>query len=326
MRMFKQITYRERVMISRLRNCGLSISEIAQKIGKNKSSVSRELKRNAGEKTEYSDGWIAEEAQRIKDSRTWIANQTRRRKKLKTKLWVIEQLKNEWSPEQIAGRSKKEAPEKISHECIYQIVIQDKKEGGKLNRLLKRFRKKKSRLVLRKYTKIPKRPSIKQRPKIVDRLKRIGDLEADLIQGYRAEGYVLTVIDRKSQLVVLRKLNTKHKNLVSTELQKALKAFRKTHTLTVDNGKEFYDYKEVQIKSKIKMYFSDPYCSTQRARVENMNGLIRYYLPKKISFKSVTQNQLNIIARKLNHRPRKTLNFLTPKEVHNSFLKNQRCI
>lgn len=319
MQTFKQITYRDRLLISRLKACGYSISEIAKRVGKNKSSISRELKRNVFNYSEESEPhWIAEEAQRVRNLRTYKSNQIRRRKKVETKRWVIEKLKLGWSPEQIAGRSKVDAPEIVSHECVYQMIIVNKKQGGKLYRLLKRFNKRKSRFAPRLYEPA-NRPSIKARPKVVDELKRTGDLEADLIQGYRADGYVLTVIDRKTQLVRLRKLKSKHKLRVRLELEKALANFGTIHTLTVDNGKEFFDYKELQRRLKIDVYFADPYCSTQRARVENMNGLIRYYLPKKTSFRELSQSDLNNIESLLNNRPRKSLKFLTPIEFHRNF-------
>lgn len=320
MRTFKQLTQRDRVMISRLKACGVSISRIAVKIGKNKSTISRELKRNDDSYWDgESDGWIAETAQRIRNFRAWKANQLRRRKKAETKKWVTEKLKLKWSPEQISGRSKIDGPEPISHECIYQMIIEDKKRGGELYKMLKRFNKRKSRFSTRVYE-LTERPSIRKRPKLVDKLKRIGDLEADLVQGFRADGYVLTVLDRKSQMVVLRKLKTKHKQRVTKALNFAIKRFKIVHTLTVDNGREFLGYRDVEKTLKIEVFFSDPYCSTQRARVENMNGLIRYYLPKKMSFKKLTQSSLNQIADQLNNRPRKTLKFLTPREAYHRFL------
>jgi IS30 family transposase len=127
------------------------------------------------------------------------------------------------------------------------------------------------------------------------------------------------VLDRKTQLVKIRKLSSKHKLGVRLELEKALATFGKIHTLTVDNGKEFFDYRELERRLKIEVYFADPYCSTQRARVENMNGLIRYYLPKKTSFKYLLQSELNNIENLLNNRPRKSLKFLTPLEFHRNF-------
>lgn len=321
MRTFKQITQRDRVMISRLKAYGFSISEIARRLGKNKSTISREVRRNTNEYFGLDDDyWTAESAQRVKDFRTWKANQRRRRKKIATRAWVFAKLNLGWSPEQISGRSKIDGPESLSHECIYQMVIADKKAGGAAYKLLKRFNKRKSRFSVRAYPP-SERPSIRSRPKAVDQLKRVGDLEADLIQGYKADGYVLTVLDRKTQFVVLRKLASKHKGVVTKAFMQALKKFGQTHTLTLDNGKEFYGYLELENKLGIQVYFSDPYCSTQRARVENMNGLVRYYLPKKSSFKSLNQLRLNKIEKRLNNRPRKTLKFLTPVEFHNKYLR-----
>lgn len=326
--MFKQLTRNDRAKIAKLKAYGYSLSEISKSIGKNKSTISREIKRNSAHFPEKNfSHWTAEAAQQFRNSRMQKANQKRRRKKLVTKLWVIEKLKSGWSPQQIAGRSDREAPEKLSHECIYQMIIDDKKAGGRLYRLLKRFQKKKSRTPsrVRKET-CRNRIGIEKRPKAVDQLRRVGDLEADLIQGYKY-GFVLTVVERKTQLVVLRKLSTKHSAVVAEELRKSFLKFKQVHTLTVDNGREFFGHNQLTKKTSVKVYFADPYCSTQRARVENMNGLIRYYLPRKTSFDNLTQKHLDIICDKLNSRPRKSLNFLTPNEACHKFLRNpRRCI
>ncbi len=321
--MFKQLTRNDRIKISRLKACGFSLNEIAKSIGKNKSTISREIKRNSEHFPEDNfSHWTVEAAERIRKLRVLKANQKRRGKKLATKIWVIEKLKSGWSPEQIAGRSMREAPEKLSHECIYQMIIDDKRGGGRLYRLLKRFQKKKSRTPRRVYKEICRnRVGIEKRPKVVDQLKRVGDLEADLIQGYKY-GFILTVIDRKTQLVVLRKLSSKQAAIVASELRKSFLKFKQVHTLTVDNGREFFGHNQLTEKTSVKVYFADPYCSTQRARVENMNGLVRYYLPRKTSFEKITQRHLDLISQKLNSRPRKSLNFLTPSEAHRSYLRD----
>lgn len=345
-RSFKQLNHRDRVLISRLKASGFSISEIARRIGKNKSTISRELRRNARVITAHdrlfwwqvqnlvtddelerhiaklppellqdSKYWSVKNAQEQRNQRVWLSNQKRRRKKTETRRWVIAKIRQGWSPDQIAGRSKVEAPESVSHEYVYQVVYRDKKRGGRLYRLLKRFGRRKQRFNVREYSSWPSlsnRVSIEDRPSIVEQRKRLGDLEADLIVGYRSSGYILSVVDRKSKLTVLRKLKTKKKTTVQKQIAQVLKGLGRVFTLTLDNGKEFYDHQ----KLPIKVYFAHPYCSSERGTIENTNGLVRHYLPKKTSFKGLTQARLNEIQELLNNRPRKCLRYLTPKEVH----------
>lgn len=348
MRTFKQITRRDRLMISKLRTCGFSISEIARRIGKNKSTISRELKRNANvssiddqlfylaaEKGLFPDElkkisrqiglgtlrvkrtWSAVTAEEMASHRRLLSNQMRVQKTKATKNWAIEKLREGWTPEQIAGRSSKDGPEKVSHEYVYQIIKKDRHAGGKLFRLLPRFRKHKQRFNARIYGhKIKGKVHISLRPKVVEQRQRLGDLEADLIQGYKQSGYILTVVDRKSRLVILRKLKTKSSLSVARELTFAARKFRVAKTITTDNGHEFAHHRRIAQQAKIDFYFATAHSSFERGTVENTNGLIRRIYPKQTCFKDIKQLDLNRIQENLNTRPRKVLNFLTPQEVH----------
>jgi transposase, IS30 family len=346
---FKQLSARDRVLISKLKEKKLSISEIARRIGRDKSTVSRELRRNRSvvtpqdalfyfrierlwteeqldeylltrppEERRTVKCWTHAAAQSHSEFRRWRANQKRRRKTPATRKWVIAKLRLGWSPQQIAGRSKLDGPQRVSHEYVYALLHRDKKRGGKLYRLLKRFGKRKQRLGTRDYPSPPDsgRPGIEQRPAIVTERDRLGDCEADLIVGYRQSGYVLSVVDRSSRATVLRKLRTKHMHAVRGQLEIALRQLGGAHTLTVDNGKEFYGHRELTRTSHVRVFFTHPYCSTERGSIENLNGLVRYYLPKRSSFATLSQSRLNEIQKLLNHRPRKCLAYLTPHEVH----------
>lgn len=359
---FKQLTARDRVLISKLREKKLSLSEIARQIGKNKSTVSRELRRNqsrvtpqqayflfrierlwteeqldeylqtqSAEKRQVKTYWAHTEAQQRSEQRRWVSNQKRRRKQPRTRKWVVEKLREGWSPQQIAGRSKLEGGESVSHEYVYALLHRDKKRGGRLYRLLKRFGKRKQRLGDRDYAApVPGRVGIEQRPAIVGARSRLGDHEGDLIVGYRQSGYVLSVQDRKSRKAILRKLKTKHMTLVRQQLEVALRKLGGGHTLTVDNGKEFYDHRRLSASTNVKVYFTHPYSSTERGSIENLNGLVRYYLPKRTSFAKLTQRRLNELEKVLNHRPRRCLDYLTPHEVHSKNAttppRTDRCI
>jgi IS30 family transposase len=347
---YKHLTDRDRLLIASLKKKKLSLSEIARRIGKNKSTVSRELRRNAFEVTPedrlfHSPGvrswteeqldehlqtkpraprqsftiWNHTDAHSLASIRAWRASQKRRRKAPETRKWVVEKLRNGWSPQQIAGRSKIDGPEGVSHEYVYALLHRDKKRGGKLYRLLKRFRKRKQRLGARAYRKRPaatNRASIEDRPAIVAKRARLGDCEADLIIGYRQSGCILSVIDRRSRATILRRLKTKHMDGVRLQLEFALRKLGGAHTLTVDNGKEFFAHEQLAKNARVRVFFTHPYCSTERASIENLNGLVRYYLPKRTSFANLTQRRLNEIETLLNRRPRRCLGYLTPHEVH----------
>lgn len=343
---YLQLTYEDRRLISHWRAKGLSVTEIAIRVNVHKSTISRELKRN-GRRIERANlefylrlnpflseqeitaeldriskikfDWSATEAQRVREYRLKLANQLRRRKKPETARWVISKLKEHWSPEQIAGRSAIEGPERVSYEYVYRLLHEDKKRGGRLYRLLKRFGKRKQRLGERIYPhqlQIPNRRSIEKRPKLAQYRKRLGDLEADLILGASQSGYVLSVIDRKSRFMVLRKLRTKRKRTVRVQLERALRKMGQVKTLTVDNGTEFFDHQTLTRLTGVPVFFTHPYCSTDKGSIENANALVRYFLPKRTSFKKLTQKKLNKIEEALNQRPRKVLGYLTPKETH----------
>jgi transposase, IS30 family len=350
---YLQLTYEDRRLISHWKARGLNITQIALRMGVHKSTVSRELRRNGRvitrqdqlfylelsllgfpkqelrnyliklkacpEKLQDANSWSATQAQKSREYRVHCTNQLRRRKMTLTRTWVIQKLKTHWSPKQIAGRSVFEAPEPVSYEYVYRLIYEDKKRGGSLHRLLKRYRKRKQRFGSRSYPsgpRIPNRIGIEQRPKIVESRSRLGDLEGDLIQGYCNSGYVLSVIDRKSRLLVLRKLKTKRKRGVRVQLERAIRKMKHAKTLTLDNGTEFCDHQELTRTTKVPVYFATPYRSTERGSNENANGLVRYFLPKKTCFKNLTQTRLNKIQDLLNHRPRACLSYLTPWEIH----------
>ena len=347
---YNRLTANERAVISRMKTRGVSISGIARALGRNKSTVSRELRRNAITqtphdrffllrvqnlwneeqleeylKTQPEDArktvsvWRAGDAQAMAETRAFAAQTKRRRKTAETRKWVVAKLREGWSPQQIAGRSSIDGPESVSHEYVYELVYADRQRGGRLYRLLKRFGRRKQRFGERTYLPTPRsldRVSIDERPAIVDERKRLGDFEADLIVGYRQSGYVLSVIDRVSRAIVLRRLASKCMDEVCAALVIALKELGHALTVTTDNGTEFNAHKELTKLLGVSVYFTHPYCSTERGSIENANGLVRYYLPKRSSFARVTQQRLEKIAALLNHRPRKCLGYLTPHEVH----------
>jgi len=339
-----QLTAKQRARIGKLRAWRVSISEISRRIGVHKSTVSRELRRNgesSGESNQIysrmaslSDDPILKKqakaipekkkrvhyetkwAQRRAEQRRYWSNQRRTRKHKRVRRWIISKIKLGWSPSQIAGRSKLDGPESISHETIYQIIYRDRKTGGQLYRLLPRHGRRKQRFNEREYQNcIPNRVDINKRPRIVEKRARLGDLEADLITGYKADGYVVVVVDRKSRQISVQKIKRKTKIEVLAALLRALKTFPVALTLTVDNGREFSAHATFTKLTCIPVYFTTPYTSQQKGTVENTNGLLRRYMRKGSPFAHIRQAKLNRIQTLMNSRPRAVIGYLTPNEA-----------
>jgi IS30 family transposase len=152
----------------------------------------------------------------------------------------------------------------------------------------------------------------------------LGDIEADLILGFKARGYILTLVDRVSRRTILKKLKTKTKTEVYFAICYALEDFKILRTLTVDNGKEFALHQQIAKQKKVKVYFTHPYTSQEKGTVENTNGLIRYYFPKGTDLSKVSSKKIKSIENRLNNQPRKILNYLTPNEYHHKKLKEER--
>jgi len=307
---YTQLTREQRYQIYALMKAGHNQTRIAILVGCHKSTISRELRRNRGQK-----GYRPYQADELAFDRQCDAYRAR----IAWQTWqqVERLLRQEWSPEQIAGRLKREKQPTVSHECIYLYVYADKRRGGTLHRHLRSQKKQRKRYsgYIRR-GQIPNRTSIEQRPQIVASKRRFGDWEADTIIGARHKGGILSVVERKSKLTRLRKLATKGAAEMkdnSIELLAPLAA--KVHTITVDNGKEFCDHELIAAGLQARIYFAHPYASWERGLNENTNGLVRQYFPKKHDFASITNAEVQRVEDLLNNRPRKTLGYRTPNEV-----------
>ena len=207
----------------------------------------------------------------------------------------------------------------VSHERIYQYLWQDKAQGGVLYKHLRvagtKQRRKRRNSRDRRGT-IKNRVGIEKRPKIVERKSRIGDWEGDTVVGKNHQGALVTLVDRKSKLTLIGKVDRYTAEAVEQTLVRLMERLpRQTYTLTVDNGKEFACHETVARALQIQVYFADPYSAWQRGLNENTNGLIRQYVPKGSDVRRLTDRQIDHIMNRWNHRPRKSLGFLTPHEV-----------
>ena len=307
---YTQLTREQRYQIYALMKAGHNQTRIAAVIDCHKSTISRELRRNRGLK-----GYRPYQADELAYDRQCAAYRSR----IAWETWqqVEGLLRQEWSPEQIAGRLKLEKQPTVSHECIYLYIYAEKRRGGTLHQHLRSQKKQRKRYsgYIRR-GQIPNRTSIDKRPKIVARKSRFGDWEADTIVGARHKGGILSVVERKSKLTRLCKLSTKAAAEMKDQAIELLTPLAtKVHTITVDNGKEFCEHKLIAAGLQARIYFAHPYASWERGLNENTNGLVRQYFPKKYDFAKITDQELQQVEDRLNNRPRKTLGYKTPNEV-----------
>jgi len=319
---YTHLTENERYVISHLTCASFSLREIARRINRHHTTVSRELKRNDDPvyaDTVYWYDWTHPEAVK----RRHKARHQRRRSSRRLVKYVERKLTEEWSPEIIAEKLRIDYPDDqkmhVSHETIYRWIYVDAKEGGTLHHHLRRRRKKRRRQ--RRYGSarrfIPGRVSISERPAIVETRQRFGDWEGDTVEGKKASGYMATHVERKSRYLLAAKLTKKTAASLTLQSVKAFQRIpkRMRKTLTVDNGREFARFKELEDRTGLTVYFADPYSAWQRGTNENTNGLLRQYFPKGTDFRKVTQEDLAFAVKKLNHRPRKCLDYQSPQEL-----------
>ena len=307
---YTQLTRGQRYQIKVLLKARHNQTQIALLIGCHKSTISRELRRNRSPKC-YRPFQADEMAydRQCEAYRSRIAWQTWQQ--------VERLLRQQWSPEQIAGRLRLEQQPSVSHEWIYRYVYADKRRGGTLHQHLRSQKKQRKRYsgYIRR-GQIPNRTSIDKRPQIVASKGRFGDWEADTIIGARHKGGIVSIVERKSKLTRLGKLATKaaaEMRQASVNLLGPLAA--RVHTITVDNGKEFCEHELIATGLQARIYFAHPYASWERGLNENTNGLVRQYFPKKYEFAKITDKELQQVEDLLNNRPRKTLGYRTPNEV-----------
>ncbi len=310
MKPYTQLTQVQRYQINALLEIGQTQTEIAVVIGVHKSTISRELRRNRGKR-----GYRAKQAQ----------EKAQRRRKVKSKRRITQSewenverlIREEWSPEQISARMKREKSLRISHEWIYQYIYRDKRKGGDLYTHLRIQKKRRKRYGSYDYRgRIPNRVSIEKRPEIVNKRERIGDWEVDTIVGKGHQMAIVSLLDRKSRYVRLSKVRRRSAELVGNAIVDMLKpSIYPCFTITADNGKEFAKHTSIASQLGTEFYFAHPYSSWERGSNENANGLVRQYIPKKRLFSSVTDGELSCIEKKLNFRPKKCLDYYTPFEV-----------
>ncbi len=311
---YRQITLEERYVIGLLRRQGYNASAIARFLGRHRSTIVREVRRNrkasdGGYRPQLADWYARGRRSRSRRNRRFSTNDMRR---------VEELLMRKWSPEQIAGHMRLHRTLRISHETIYRHIWDDKRKGGDLYTHL-RGAQKQRRKRYRSYDsrgRVASKRHISTRPAAVETRKQIGHWEADTVVG-PGKPCILSLVERKTGYLVIGKLEartTAEVNQRATQLIQRQK--RKVRTITADNGTEFHSYSNIEKTTGALFYFANPYHSWERGTNENTNGLIRQYIPKGKSMANLSQHQCNAIARELNQRPRKRLGFRTPEECY----------
>ena len=308
--MYKQLTSEQRYTISVLLQNRTKQKEIAKAINVSPSTVSREIRRNSGVRGRYN--WETAQANAVQTKRKKPGNHSINKEVMEEARHLL--VTEQWSPEQISGVLAKDG-KYISHETIYRMIRKDKAEGGTLYKHCRHKLKRRARPVGGRRISIPNRTSISERPAEVDG-KRFGDFEMDTIVGRGNHGAIVTLIERSTSMLFMRKLKKgkNAKDLARTVIH-LLSPFKEhVKSITTDNGTEFACHEMIGKSLGVTIYFADPYASWQKGAIENANGLIRQYVPKTETFEHVSHQQITKYSKRINIRPRKKLEFKTPHE------------
>lgn len=310
---YTQITELERYRLADLRADGWPPSAIAARLGRHRTTIWRELRRNRTAGGPYRP-YPAECAARRR------RRHSRRNRRLTAADWgrVVPLLQRQWSPEQIAGHGRRTGTLRISHETIYRYLAADRRQGGHLCTHLRQAGKQRRRRMgsARRRGERRGRP-IEQRPVGIARRARIGHWEVDTVAGTGSGACVVTLVERKTGYVLIGKL-ADHTAAAFTRRLVALVRGQggRVRTITADNGSELAGYRTIEAQTAVRFYFARPYHAWERGTNENTNGLLRQYLPKGMNLAELTQQDCQRLARQLNQRPRKRLGYRTPEECY----------
>jgi len=314
----KQLTESDRAVLAQLLELKVSKKEIARRLHKHRSTVHRELARNTSPM-----GYIPEEAQSRAGVRRWV-NRRRKLRDARTRQYVCQRLQRYWSPDQIAGRSRREfrrQPERqISRQTIYNWIHQQPPSERRAWRECLRFgvRRRRRR---KDAGRLPNAVRIDGRPAIVASRRRYGDWEGDTIVGRGRVGGLFSFVERKSGFTLLTRVADRRAATVRAAAEQRLVALPASllRTATFDNGKEFAEHERLSATTGLAIYFAQPYAAWQRGTNENTNGLVRQYVPKGTDLKATSHRAVAAIETSLNDRPRKRLGYRTPREVLNQY-------
>jgi len=308
-----QLNMVERETVSQMWSAGHSRKAIAERLGCNKSTIGRELKRNGQEDGSYS----AITAQERTDVRRRERPLVRKLERPELNAAVRSRLTKEWSPDQIAGRLAYDHPQDqqfhVQPQTIYTWIEQDPDSDHWKTFLRRGGKPQKSPRTGR----IPRQVQIDGRPAEANRRERLGDFEGDTIVSRGKRSGLVTLVDRKSRYLLAAKLQDRTAQRTRKKIERLLRSLPpdQRRTATFDNGKEFSEHEALAQNVRIDVFFAHPYASWERGTCENTNGLLRQYYPKGTDFAEVSHHDLAQTVESLNQRPRKCLGYKTPSEV-----------
>jgi IS30 family transposase len=312
--MARHLTYQERQFLYRLKKKGMSNAQIAELMGRHRSTIYRELNRNASPR-----GYGPRRAQRLADRRRLASRRPHQMDDPDVHQYVQERLKNYWSPDQIAGRARRDFPHApsrwLSDQTIYHWIRRRRPRWQKLLRRGGRPPEKRGKLT--------DCVRIGGRPEVINRRRRYGDWEGDTLVGKGRRSALVSWVERKSGYLRIGRVDSMKSDVTARVLKQRMKdlppALRRS--MTFDNGKEFAEHHQLTRRPGLQVYFADPYASWQRGTNENTNGLLRQYFPKGTDFTRISHDEVARVEQSLNERPRKRLGYRTPDEI----LKPRMC-
>lgn len=316
--MSNEFTFYERQKLEYLLRTKQSLRNISKIMRRTHTILSREIRRNGDNRPKYR----ADTAQRLCEKRKHKQHRGKLNKYPELKEYVVSGLKNEWSPDVIAGKLKMAGKKQtISHESIYHYIYNKDGRHEGLYKYLRQGKTKRQKRYGRKNSKlgIPERKSIHFRPKYIDERKRYGDWESDSLIFSKQKTALSVQSERKSKLIRMHKVVNKTAEETANALVRTIESLPNElfKTVTFDNGKENVKHTEIKKEYGVETYFCEPFASWQKGGVENANKLIRHYLPRKTNLNQLTDKDIYDIQEKLNNRPRRCLNYLSPNEVIN---------
>jgi transposase, IS30 family len=312
--MAHHLTLEDREVIAQMRSGDSSLAKIARRLGRAESTISRELRRNRSH-----NGYWPVAAQKKADARQRRRQRTPKLRDPDLRQYVQQRLRWYWSPDEIARRSRLDFPRnrsrQVSHQTIYAWIETQRSAGKDWRRYLRSSGWRRSER--RNRGQIPACVSIEQRPAIVDRRGRYGDWEGDTVVGAHRRGGAVTLVERKSRYLLLGRVADLK---AATVRRSAVELYRATSpalrkTLTLDNGKEFAEHRQLEAEALLKVFFAKPYCAWQRGTDEQTNGLIRQFFPKGTDLARIPKHRFTKVQQLLNDRPRKCLGYRTPREI-----------
>lgn len=310
-----KLTSEDRCKIEALYSAGVTATKIAQQLGRNKSTISRELSRNSVDSM-----YQYEEANKLAKKRRSCGGAP----KITGDNWTLVRmlLYLKWSPEQISGWLKDNPGVGfyVSDQWIYEYIHKNQAKGGDLYEHLRRAGRPYRNGKFRPYRgSIKDRISIEERPEIVDKRLRFGDWEVDSVIGKLNKSSLVTLVERVSRYTIILKVNSKEAQVVAKAIVERAKEMKLTmHTITGDNGTEFAEHRHIAQELDIDFFFTHPYSSWEKGTNENTNGLLRQYFPKGTDFNIISDDTISTVENELNNRPRKCLNYKCPIEIFNT--------